>query len=85
MNINDYLTEEERRLSRGQSPVMREIFRSLAASRALVAEKDKALAIIAGMPCLTELLGEDNPDDPCGCARCQAKPALALTEREMME
>src|SRR3989304_3995065 len=50
--------------------------RTVAALRALVAEKDKALATIAKMPCLTYLLGEDNPNDPCGCACCQENPLL---------
>ena len=57
--------------------------RTVALLRALVEEKDEALAIIARMPCLTYLLGEDNPDDPCGCACCRAKPAFALTEEDM--
>ncbi len=35
-----------------------------------------ALEAISKMPCLTVLLGEDNPDDPCGCASCIANKAL---------
>ena len=36
----------------------------------------EALKTISGMPCIHELLGEDNDD--CGCASCLSKSALAL-------
>ncbi len=48
------------------------------------AKQDRALQVIAAMPCLTELLGEDNPE-PCGCARCVARAALAPGETDVRD
>ena len=93
MNINDFLTEEERKVQEKidahdydwvlhtGAPAL---LRSLAAARALVEEKDKALLRVAetahGLNGRHDgYIFRECPEYPCPVTRI----ALALTEKEM--
>ena len=89
LNVSDYLTEEERAMQEHGAAWMSEamlerVFRSLAASRALVAEQRNYIQTRAkihqtGEAAMTEEWR------PANCQGCQAEAVLALNEAEMLK